>query len=70
MTAVIIQEYKDKQDPRWGKGRNYKAVLARGKHGAVAAESERCSQIGVDGEHSLSLKREGNTNIVLPIHSA
>lgn len=50
LTAIIVQEYKDRQNPRWGKGRNYTPVLARGKHGAVAAESERCSQIGVDGE--------------------
>lgn len=50
LTAITIQEYKDRQDPRWGEGRNYRAVLARGRHGAVAAESERCSQIGVDGE--------------------
>ena len=50
LTAIIVQEYKDRQDPRWGKGRNYRPVLAHGKHGAVAAESERCSQIGVDGE--------------------
>jgi hypothetical protein len=50
LTAITVQEYRDRQDPRWGKGRNYRPVLARGKHGAVAAESERCSQIGVNGE--------------------
>lgn len=50
LSAVIVQEYKDRQDPRWGQGRNYRPVLARGKHGAVAAESERCSRIGVNGE--------------------
>lgn len=48
--AIIVQEIKDRRDPRWGKGRNYRPYLARGRHGAVAAESERCSQIGVDGE--------------------
>jgi gamma-glutamyltranspeptidase/glutathione hydrolase/leukotriene-C4 hydrolase len=50
LSAIIVQEYKDRQDTRWGKGRNYRAVLAEGRNGAVAAESERCSRIGVDGE--------------------
>ncbi|UZJ53246.1 hypothetical protein CBS101457_002566 [Exobasidium rhododendri] len=48
LSAIVVTEYKDRKDPRWGKGRNYRPVLAKGRHGAVAAESERCSRIGVD----------------------
>lgn len=55
LSAIVIQEYKDRKDPRWGQGRNYRPVLARGKHGAVAAESERCSRIGVDGKFPFLL---------------
>lgn len=48
--AVIIQEYKDRKNPRWGSGRPYAPVLVHGKRGAVAAEEERCSRIGVESE--------------------
>lgn len=54
--AIVVQEIKDRRDPRFGKGRNYPAVLAHGTHGAVAAESHRCSQIGVDGEQTQPQK--------------
>ena len=53
--AIVFQEYSDRRNPRWGKGRNYQAYLARGRHGAVAAESERCSRVGIDGESLVGL---------------
>lgn len=55
LLAIIIQEYIDRQDPRFGSGRRYRAKLVTGKRGAVAAEVERCSVIGVN-----ILKQNGN----------
>jgi gamma-glutamyltranspeptidase/glutathione hydrolase/leukotriene-C4 hydrolase len=45
--AIVVQEYSYRQDPHYGSGRPYKPKLAIGRSGGVAAEEERCSNIGV-----------------------
>lgn len=53
--AIVVQEYRDRQDPRFGSGRPYRPKLVSGRKGAVAAEAERCSVVGVN-----ILKQNGN----------